>query len=138
LRERKEDVEPLLNHFVSEFSVRMNKPHLKIDKNLVGILKKYQFPGNVRELKNMTERAVILSKGELLTATGFPVKNKQRSSAGNGSELGTIQEQGSAFTPAGPENHGYNQKAAAEALGITRDSFIRRMKKHNIKIKKED
>ena len=36
------------------------------------------------------------------------------------------------------KDHGYNQKAAAEALGITRDSLIRRMKKHNIRIKKED
>jgi DNA-binding NtrC family response regulator len=138
LRERKEDVEPLLNHFVSEFSVRMNKPHLKIDKNLVGILKKYQFPGNVRELKNMTERAVILSKGELLTAQDFPLKTTAGSSAGSGSELGTIQEQEVRLLRQALRDHGYNQKTAAEALGITRDSLIRRMKKHNIRIKKED
>ncbi len=138
LRERKEDVEPLLNHFVSEFSVRMNKPNLKIDKNLVGMLKKYQFPGNVRELKNMTERAVILSKGELLTAQDFPLKTSNGSSTGSGSELGTMQEQEVRLLRQALRNNGYNQKAAAEALGITRDSLIRRMKKHNIRIKKED
>ncbi|HZX62369.1 MAG TPA: sigma-54 dependent transcriptional regulator [Bacteroidales bacterium] len=138
LRERTEDVEPLLKHFVSEFSVRMNKPHLKIDKNVVGVLKKYQFPGNVRELKNMTERAVILSKGDLLTVQDFPLKTGVYSSAGSSNELLTMQEQEVRLLRQALRDHGYNQKAAADALGITRDSLIRRMKKHNIRIKKED
>lgn len=138
LRERTEDVEPLLKHFVSEFSVRMNKPHLKIDKNVVGVLKKYQFPGNVRELKNMTERAVILSKGDLLTVQDFPLKTGVYSSAGSSNELLTMQEQEVRLLRQSLRDHGYNQKAAADALGITRDSLIRRMKKHNIRIKKED
>jgi len=138
LRERKEDVEPLLKHFVSEFSVRMNKLHLKIDKNVVGMLKKYQFPGNVRELKNMTERAVILLKGDLLTVQDFPIKTSVSSPAGISNEVLTMQEQEVRMLRQALKNHGYNQKAAAEALGITRDSLMRRMKKHNIRIKKED
>ncbi len=138
LRERREDVEPLLNHFVSEFSVRMNKPHLKIDKSIVGILKKYQFPGNVRELKNMAERAVILSKGNLLMAHDFPLKTSVSSSGGSSNELLTMQEQEVRLLRQALKDHGYNQRAAADALGMTRDSLIRRMKKHNIRIKKED
>lgn len=138
LRERTEDVEPLLNHFVSEFSVRMNKPHMKIDKSIVSILKKYQFPGNVRELKNMTERAVILSKGNLLTAHDFPLKTSGSFSGGSSNELLTMQEQEVRLLRQALKDHGYNQRAAADALGITRDSLIRRMKKHNIRIKKED
>ena len=138
LRERTEDVEPLLNHFVSEFSVRMNKPHMKIDKSIVSILKKYQFPGNVRELKNMTERAVILSKGNLLTAHDFPLKTSVSFSGGSSNELLTMQEQEVRLLRQALKDHGYNQRAAADALGITRDSLIRRMKKHNIRIKKED
>jgi DNA-binding NtrC family response regulator len=138
LRERTEDIEPLLNHFVSEFSIRMNKPNLKIEKSVVGMLKKYQFPGNVRELKNMTERAVILSKGDLLTEQDFPIKTSLSPSAGSGSELLTLQEQEVRLLRQALRDQGFNQKAAAEALGITRDSLIRRMKKHNIRIKKED
>jgi len=138
LRERTEDIEPLLNHFVSEFSVRMNKPHLNIKKSVVSLLKKYQFPGNVRELKNMTERAVILSKGDFLTEQDFPIKTSSGSPAGNGNEILTMQEQEVRLLRQALKDHGYNQKAAAEALGITRDSLIRRMKKHNIRIKKED
>jgi DNA-binding NtrC family response regulator len=138
LRERTEDIAPLLNHFVSEFSVRMNKPNLKIDKKLVDALKKYSFPGNVRELKNMTERAVILAKEKLLTEMDFPFKTSAGPTAGNDNEGSTMQEQEVRLLRQALKDHSYNQKAAAEALGITRDSLIRRMKKYNIRIKKED
>jgi|WetSurMetagenome_2_1015567.scaffolds.fasta_scaffold19582_2 DNA-binding NtrC family response regulator len=138
LRERTEDIAPLLNHFVSEFSVRMNKPNLKIDKKLVDALKKYSFPGNVRELKNMTERAVILAKEKLLTALDFPFKTSAVTATGNDNKALTMQEQEVRFLRQALRDHSYNQKAAAEALGITRDSLMRRMKKYNIRIKKED
>jgi DNA-binding NtrC family response regulator len=138
LRERTEDIEPLLSHFISEFSVRMNKSHLKTDKGVVAVLKKYPFPGNVRELKNMTERAVILCKGDLLTAQDFPLKANENTSAGSNNELLTMQDQEVRLLRLALKDNGYNQKAAAEALGITRDSLIRRLKKYNIKIKRED
>jgi DNA-binding NtrC family response regulator len=138
LRERQEDIEPLLHHFVTEFSVKMNKPYLKVDRNVVGMLKNYKFPGNVRELKNMTERAVILLKGNLMTAQDFPLKTAATSPGGPDSEMLTIQEQEIRLLRQALREHSYNQKAAAEALGITRDAFIRKMKKHNIRIKKED
>jgi len=138
LRERKEDIEPLLKHFVAEFSVKLNKQTIKIDKNLVGILQKYSFPGNVRELKNMTERAIILSKEKVLTQADFPFKKITGGASGNDNEALTMQEQEVRLLRQALRDHGYNQKAAAEALGITRDSLMRRMKKHNIRIKKED
>jgi DNA-binding NtrC family response regulator len=138
LRERTEDIEPLLSHFVSEFSVRMNKPRLKTDKSVIAMLKKYSFPGNVRELKNMTERAVILCKGDLLTVQDFPIKVNENTSVGSNSELLTMQDQEVRLLRQALKDNGYNQKAAAEALGITRDSLIRRLKKYNIKIKRED
>jgi DNA-binding NtrC family response regulator len=138
LRDRKEDIDPLLKHFVTEFGTKMNKPNLKIDKNLISLLKKYSFPGNVRELKNMTERAVILCKGALLTEQDFPIKTGSGPSAGGSNENLTMQEQEVRLLRQALKDHNYNQKAAAETLGITRDSLMRRMKKYNIKIKKED
>jgi len=137
LRERTEDIEPLLNHFISEFSIRMNKPLIKVDKSVVTALRKYPFPGNVRELKNMAERAIILSKGDILRLEDFPFKTKTHSTVSNDETL-TIQEQEVRLMHKALKDHDYNQKAAAESLGITRDSLIRRMKKHNIRIKKED
>ena len=137
LRERTEDIEPLLNHFISEFSIRMNKPLIKVDKSVVAALRKYPFPGNVRELKNMAERAIILFKGDILRLEDFPFKTKTHSTVSNDETL-TIQEQEVRLLRKALKDHDYNQKAAAESLGITRDSLIRRMKKHNIRIKKED
>ncbi|MGA3014245.1 MAG: sigma-54 dependent transcriptional regulator, partial [Bacteroidales bacterium] len=138
LRERMEDVEPLLNHFVAEFSVKMNKPRLKIAKNVVAELKKYSFPGNVRELKNMTERAVIFAKGDLLTFHDFTYKTNFAPTEED-SKIGlNMMEQEIRLLRKALKDHNYNQKAAAEALGITRDALIRRMKKHNIRIRKED
>ena len=138
LRERMEDVEPLLNHFVSEFSVKMNKPRLKIAKNVVAELKKYSYPGNVRELKNMTERAVIFAKGDLLTPQDFTYKTSFAQTEED-SKIGlNMMEQEIRLLRKALKDHNYNQKAAAEALGITRDALIRRMKKYNIRIRKED
>jgi len=138
LRERLEDVEPLLNHFVSEFSVKMNKPRLKFAKNVVAELKKYSFPGNVRELKNMTERAVIFAKGDLLTSQDFTYKTSFAPIEEDGKIGLNMMEQEIRLLRKALKDHNFNQKAAAEALGITRDALIRRMKKHNIKIRKED
>jgi len=138
LRERLEDIDPLLNHFVSEFSIRLNKPGMKIEKDVVRMLKKYPFPGNVRELKNMTERAIILSKGDSLTIEDFPLKTLTASTSGTGNESLNMQDQEVKLLRQALKDHGYNQKAAADALGITRDSLIRRMKKYNIKITKAD
>jgi DNA-binding NtrC family response regulator len=138
LRERLEDVEPLLDHFVADFSVKMNKPRLKVAKNVVADLKKYSFPGNVRELKNMTERAVIFAKGDLLTSQDFTYKISF-APIEEDSKIGlNMMEQEIRLLRKALKDHNYNQKAAAEALGITRDALIRRMKKHNIKIRKED
>jgi DNA-binding NtrC family response regulator len=137
LRDRKEDIEPLLNYFVSDFSVRMNKPQMKIDKQVVAALKKYPFPGNVRELKNMSERAIILSKGDMLKIEDFPMEIKTGTDTRPG-ELPTLQAQEIQLIRQALRNHGFNQKEAAETIGITRDALIRKMKKYNIRIKKED
>jgi transcriptional regulator with PAS, ATPase and Fis domain len=116
----------------------MNKPRLKFAKNVVAELKKYSFPGNVRELKNMTERAVIFAKGDLLTSQDFTYKTSFAPIEEDGKIGLNMMEQEIRLLRKALKDHNFNQKAAAEALGITRDALIRRMKKHNIKIRKED
>jgi len=138
LRERTEDIEPLLNYFMFQFSIKLNRPNMKLDKSILKVLKKYPFPGNVRELKNMTERAIILSKGNVLTEQDFTLKPAVSHTDPGNNELLTMQEQEVRLLRLALKDHDYNQKAAADALGITRDSLIRRMKKFNIKIKKAE
>lgn len=62
LRERQEDIEPILTHYVKHYATELNKSTPLIDKSLLDMLHTYTFPGNVRELKNIVERMYILSK----------------------------------------------------------------------------
>ncbi len=62
LRERKEDIEPIMNHYLKYYANELNKKMPFIDRSMLEILYDYDFPGNVRELKNIVERMYILSK----------------------------------------------------------------------------
>jgi DNA-binding NtrC family response regulator len=66
LRDRREDIIPLAEHFLSIFSTRMRKPAASLAPETERILREYDYPGNVRELKNLIERAVILSSGTVI------------------------------------------------------------------------
>jgi len=67
LRERAEDIEPLVRHFAQQFAARMQRRIEAIPTETLDALRRYTWPGNVRELENLIERAVILSAGPRLT-----------------------------------------------------------------------
>ena len=66
LRERREDIPVLVEHFVREFAAQQGRPVPKVRQQDLRLLLRYDFPGNIRELENIVERAVILTKGEVL------------------------------------------------------------------------
>jgi formate hydrogenlyase transcriptional activator len=68
LRDRLDDIPLLVRHFVDKFSERMNKEVRIIPDEVMEVLKHYNWPGNIRELQNFIERAVILSSGPVLSA----------------------------------------------------------------------
>lgn len=160
LRERTEDIEPLLLFYVEDLSKKLNKPAPPIDKDVIQALKDYPFPGNVRELKNMIERAIILSKGSSLGIKDFPVKDKSKTIAVHLSKLipetaNHPQAKDRIITTSKSENAtynleeneaglivlalkkcNYNQNAAANELGIQRMSLARKIQKYNIVIPK--
>jgi len=73
LRERKEEIPLLTERFVSEFSARYDKPKPLVTREFINAITRYQFPGNVRELRNMVERAVVLTPdGEPLVPEVLP------------------------------------------------------------------
>jgi len=88
LRERSEDIPLLVRHFAQEFSQRMNRRIETIPSEALQALVRYQWPGNIRELQNVIERAVILSTGPVLKV---PVSELKRL-AGNGNESLSGQE----------------------------------------------
>ncbi|MCK4654232.1 MAG: sigma 54-interacting transcriptional regulator [Candidatus Cloacimonetes bacterium] len=134
LSERPEDIEPLMTHFIKFFARKMNKPVPKVSSKLIQKLQNYHFPGNVRELKNLVERAMILSKNDILELTDFPltfkeVKNQHSNKDNiNGEEITAIKH---ALITAD-----FHQNKTAEILGISRTSLNRKIKKYNINIKK--
>ncbi len=72
LRERKADIEELVQYFLRKTCSRMGKCIKRIDANALEMLCHYQWPGNVRELENVIERAVILTTSEMITTNDFP------------------------------------------------------------------
>jgi DNA-binding NtrC family response regulator len=76
LRERKEDILPLIELFIAKYSKENDRQNLEISKEAFDKLLKYNYPGNVRELENIIERAVVLSRGNIITLNDLPFNIK--------------------------------------------------------------
>jgi formate hydrogenlyase transcriptional activator len=132
LRERRQDIRPLLEHYVEVFSSRMGKRIDSIPDEFVSAFESHSWPGNVRELQNVIERAVILSNDGLLpnllrptcvdSVVGFPASRTLRESE-RLLILGALEATG--WLVGGPYG-------AAAWLGMKRTTLIARMKKHGI------
>jgi len=72
IRERKEDISLLVNHFIKKYSAEAKKQTLSIKDDALQMLTEYEFPGNIRELENIIERAIVMSSGNILTLKDFP------------------------------------------------------------------
>ena len=138
LRERPEDIKPLLDHFVNLYSTRFNKPNLEVSKDVFDALLKYDFPGNVRELRNMTERAIILCKGNRLGISDFRVKPTKSEVVLPVDEIVDLKTNEIKIIRKVLQNCKYNQQATSDALGITRDALIRKMKKYDIAVNRNE
>ncbi len=133
LRKRKEDIPELLNYFIKEYSRRMAKPIKTIDPMIFKELKKYPFPGNVRELKNMVERAMIICDSDHLSLDHFLIKqNKTNKNVEAEDELLDIELTEKRLILKALERTGNNKSKAAGLLNISWQSLDRRLKKYGI------
>lgn len=137
LRERPEDIKPLLIHFTAEFALKLNRA-ISINPDVYKKLEKYAFPGNIRELKNMAERAIILCKFNSLSIEDFPLKYQAVVTPEPITDVANLKLQEIDMIRKALISTKFNQKAAADVLGITRDALIRKMKKYNISIGKAE
>ncbi len=138
LRERPEDIKPLLVHFVSVYSTKFNKPNLTIANEVFDLLRRYDFPGNVRELRNMTERAIILCKGNQLGVHDFPVAPQRTALPVENADSVNLRNNELILIQKALQRANFNQQAAADFLGIHRDALSRKIKKYNIPISKSE
>jgi len=135
LRERREDIPPLAEHFTRTFARRFDKPVTRISEASMDRMEQYSWPGNVRELENVIERAVILSHGaELVVAASlFP---RQSGSAGrNGPLPMKIDEmEKSAIEQALSESGGRvgGHDGAATYLGLRPTTLYSKLRKYHI------
>jgi DNA-binding NtrC family response regulator len=133
LRERKEDIPLLVDHFVRTRAEKENKKIRGITDDAMKTLLKYPLPGNVRELENIIERAIVLARGEYITKDELPVSlipsDKQaRSGKLNDTIAGVEKEM---IVDAMNRTAGNQTKAALE-LGISERVLRYKMKKYNI------
>lgn len=132
LRERTADIKPLLEYYIGLYATRFNKPGISISEEIYDTLLTYDFPGNVRELKNMAERAVILCQGNTLNIGDFPVKQTKKKEHATSADKINLKSNEIKMILEALHSCNYNQTAASDLLGISRDALIRKMKKYNI------
>jgi transcriptional regulator with PAS, ATPase and Fis domain len=141
LRERRQDIPPLVASFVKQFAQQLGKPEPAIAPDAFQKLLDYSWPGNVRELQNTIEYAVVLSRQNLIDVKELPAE-VQLPAALQQSELGTPQRQGvqslddverSTILQALAQCHG-NKKKAAELLGIQRPTLYSKLKRYAIQL----
>ncbi|MGB9715675.1 MAG: sigma-54-dependent transcriptional regulator [Thermodesulfovibrionales bacterium] len=131
LRERATDIPLLVAEFVKEFCVREKKA-LTVSDDVMKIFQSYHWPGNVRQLKNVIERAVVLAKGRVITLKELPDEFLTlQESAGNFSKRTLKDLEIQAIKDALRECKG-NKSKAARTLGISRKAFYKRLKEFQL------
>ncbi len=142
LRERKEDIPPLVEHFLAKAAEELNKPSLKARPGVISACLAYEWPGNVRELANAVERAAVLAEDDKLRVEdlGIPVVEPAGSRAGRAGAgkadleglAAKLAEYERSLILAALKKHSWNRTKAAEELGMKRTSLLYRMEKLGI------
>lgn len=138
LRERKEDVPPLIDHFLRRFAVENGKNIAGITSEARDLLLKYDYPGNVRELENIIERAVVISRSSVVSVNDLPFSKERISlgytgKKGEGLLRGAIEELEQKLILEAMEKAGDHQTKAAEILGISERMLRYKLKKYDLK-----
>jgi two-component system response regulator AtoC len=132
LRDRREDIRPLAEHFGEKFSKKCGYDKKTISKNALSKLMRYDWPGNVRELENVMERAVVLSRGVSIGETDLPLEG-ETARAGSASEsLADVEKEH--ITSILTQTDG-NLSEAADRLGIHRNTLRLKIKRYGIILK---
>ncbi len=129
LRERKDDIEPLLQFYIEDYARILRKPTPNYSPLLLEKLKAYHFPGNVRELRNMVEKAMIMLKGDTLEPELFNLECAPAAEAEvQGTFFGTMEEMEKRLILEALRRTDNNQTNAAKLLGISYSTIQRKLR----------
>lgn len=137
LRERKNDIPLLVDFYVNNLKMTYEQPNLFVNKSAMNWLKEQEFSGNIRELKNLVERTVLMANSDELTAADFQRNYRKKyneKEKTNFPKVGsmTLEEMEIKMVQKALDFHDYNISAAAKSLGITRNALYRRMEKYGL------
>lgn len=139
LRERKQDIPPLVREFLREFGYQYGRPRMDVSEEALEVLAQHSWPGNVRELRNLVERILILNPRILRIERKHLPPLTQRSSTRNAEEFSTLHQARDAYErdyiQKKVEEAKGNVSRAAELLGLERSHLYRKMKALGIAVR---
>ncbi len=133
LKERKEDIKPLTDFFLKRFTERSHKQLKGISKEALNKLLRYEWPGNIRELENVIERAMVLCRGDLIESGDLPLKIETEKSY-TGETMADIEKQ---HIRSVLLKTNWNLSLTAEKLGIHRNTLRLKIKEYGLEKEKQ-
>ncbi len=131
LRERRDDIPLLLDFYLEKFKAKYHKPAFKVSSSVLERLGKYHWPGNIRELKNAMERAVILESSRILSAESVFPPHRSRSDLDSAKSYNLVENEKRLILEVIQKNKG-NMTNTARELGLERTALYRRLKKYGL------
>lgn len=128
LRERKEDIPLLVDYFIKKYCTSMNRPIVTIDHAALIRLEEYSFPGNIRELENMIERAIVIGNGKKIQLRDLPLATESIDFGGE-----SLTDFEKTFILQILNKYSWNISRAAKALKVDRVTLYNKIKKHGLK-----
>lgn len=135
LSERRDDIPLLIQYFLKKYSILMKKDVKEVSEDVMALLMNYDFPGNVRELENIIQRGVALTKSNRIEVENLPEDLRQfsfRIFRKKEGRIPSLEEQEKAYIKWVLKEVGGNKTLAAQILGIDRVSLWRKLKKYGM------
>ncbi len=128
LRERVEDIPLLVEYFIKKYCTAMNKPLITVEPAALNRMMEFPFPGNIRELENMIERAIVVGNGKKISLKDLPFKKDSVESSAE-----SLEEFEKGFILQILNKHAWNISRTALALKVDRVTLYNKIKKYNLK-----
>lgn len=129
LRNRREDIPLFIDYFLKKYTALYNQPGLTIHPQAAAKLERYDWPGNIRELQHTIEKAVILAEKNVIRAADLFIRPGKSVSFSDTPNLGEVERK--TIEAAITQNDG-NLTAAAEQLGVSRQTLYNKLKRFNL------
>jgi len=130
LRQRREDIPLLIDHFISRFNALYGKEICCVSNDALAVLLSHDFPGNIRELENIIEHCFVLCHGQLIESSDLPdsVRRPEQGGREDLQEIRTLRQMEKMMIEQALRRHEGNRAAAARELGINPSTLFRKLK----------